>query len=248
MSKSLFVIFIVVLAVSGIAQERFQRPTNRDYPRISKLGRTINDFVPKGFEVISQVSGDLNGDELHDAVLYLKGVSSRFIAKLDFRTHDVNPRILLILFQETGGRGYRLAERNDRFIATPDSPSHSEPFQSMSIKNRVLHMDFELWQSMGSWGVTNATYKFRNQNGKFFLIGADREDYMRNAVEVYKESFNFLTRKVKNTEGIRDDIDEADKYQRKAKIRWRSLRNVRMRSLAELGPAFSWQIYRGTFL
>ncbi|MEQ1642911.1 MAG: hypothetical protein ABL959_05655 [Pyrinomonadaceae bacterium] len=248
MNKSLFGILTIVLAFSGIAQERVQRPTNRDYPRIAKLGKTINDFVPKGFEIYSQVSGDLNGDELPDAVLYLKGISNHFITKLDFGEYDVNPRILIVLFQDTSGRGYRLEERNDRFMATPDSPSHSEPFQSMSIKNRVLQMEFELWQSMGSWGASNATYKFRYQNRKVSLIGADREDYMRNAVEIYKESYNVLTRKVKSTEAIRKDIEDADKYAKKEKIQWRRLSNVRMRTLTELGPAFSWEISRGTFL
>ena len=249
MNKGLLVISVLLIAISCRAQDRrWETPNPVDYPVVAQRRNTIAEFVPENFESVSQVTGDLNGDDLPDAALYVKGVNSRFITKLDYSQYDANPRILLILFQEANGGGYRLAERSDRFIMTPDSPAMLEPFQSMTIKNRVLQINFELFLSAGGWGATNASHKFRYQNGKFYLIGADREDYMRNAVEIYKESYNFLTRKVKSTEGIRQGIEEAEKYDQKVKIRWRRLSNVRMRTLSELGLAFSWEISRGTFL
>ena len=222
-------------------------PAGADYPKIPLRGKRISDFVPRGYKIVSKIYGDLNGDKLPDVALHIRGTFGRFITKLDFQEYDSNPRILVILFRENGV-GYRLAERSNKFITTPDSPAMSEPFQRMSIVNRVLKLDFELWLSAGGWGATNGSYRFRYQKGQFFLIGADREDYMRNSIEIYMESYNFLTRKIKSTEGIRKDIENAQASYRRPKIKWRTLHHIKLRTLKDLGPAFSWEIEHGTFL
>ena len=249
MNLRLLGILILILTISGLGQDNpWPTPTIADFPKIVLQGRTIRDFVPNNFNLVSQVSGDLNGDKLPDIALHIKGSSSRFITKLDFNEYDANPRILLILFKENNQKGYGLAEQSNTFIITPDSPARSEPFQGMSIKKGVLKIAFELWLSAGGWEATNATYKFRYQNHQLFLIGADREDYMRNSIETYKESYNFLSRKVKITEGLRKDIENPETYKTKTTIKWRQLPQVKPRGLKDLGPAFSWEIEPGYFL
>ena len=96
--------------------------------------------------------------------------------------------------------------------------------------------------SAGGYGVTDGSYRFRYQNGQFFLIGVDLEDYRRNFVEMYSQSFNFLTQKVKSTEGIRKDIENARASYRPPIIKWRTLPQLTPRALKDLGPAFSWEI------
>ncbi len=242
-------ILILLLSILSVGQDRqWPTPKDADYPKINLQGKGVKDFIPKGFDLISQVSGDLNGDRLTDIALHIKGNSARFITKLDFNEYDTNPRILLILFREHDRKGYRLAEQSNKFITTPESPANSEPFQGMSIKNGILQIDLELWLSAGGWGATNASYKFRYQDGHFFLIGADREDYMRNSIETYKESYNFLTGKVKSTAGMRKDVGNPRAKKSKSLVSWRPLQNVGLRDLKDLGPAFSWEIQPGYFL
>jgi hypothetical protein len=201
-----------------------------------------------GFVVVSKVMGDLNGDRLSDIAVHIKGTSPRFITKLSNDEYDANPRVLIILFKTAVGNGYQLIEQNNKLITTPDSPAMTEPFQRMSIAKGILKLELELWTSAGSWGATNGTYKLRYQNGRFFLIGADREDYRRNDIEMTTRSYNFLTGKVKYINKIRPTIENPSAYDRKPIIKWRKIPRLQLRPLKDLGPAFSWEVERDYFI
>lgn len=246
---SLLYIFVVFLVAPCIGQEiHFPMPGNSDYPKIRSNGAKLEDFVPAHFDLVSKVRGDLNGDAKPDVALHIKGTFSKFITKLEYGSDfDTNPRILIILLAEKGQRGYRLAVQNNYFVPTPDSPTDAEPFQGMSIRRGVLRLDFELWQSMGSWAATNASYKFQYRNEEFVLIGADREDYMRNSYDSTALSYNFLTGRVKTVDGPRRDLESNPEPIRK-KITWSKLRNIKPRALKDLRAAFSWEIEPDIFI
>ena len=250
MNLGLLGIVILLVTLTCVGQDNpWPIPTESDYPNIALHGEKVKNFVPAGYKIVSQAAGDLNGDRLPDIALHIKGIFKRFVTKREYQQEiDTNPRILLILFRENNKGGYRLAEQSNVFITTPDSPARAEPFRSMSIRNGILKLDFELWLSAGGWGATNAAYKFRYQQGQFFLIGVDREDYMRNSKEIYSESYNFLTCKVKSTEGIRKNIENARVSYRPPIIKWRTLPQLKPRALKDLGPAFSWEIEADTYL
>ena len=246
MNKILAFSFVFIFAVtcSGQTNAPWAEPKPQDYPKLKKLGERVSNFLPNGFEIVKSVSGDLNGDRIPDIAVHIIGTSKKFLYKNDglgSDIHDTNPRMLLILFKKKSG-GYTLAEQNNNFVIAPMSPVSTEPFQTMSIKNGVLRVEFELWQSAGSWGATNATYKFKFINSKFILIGVDRQDYMRNDSTYETHSFNFLTKKLKITTGVRSELDEEDPARRtKPMIVWKSFKAKR-RSLASHGPAFGWEI------
>lgn len=248
MSRILSLLFCVALGGSVYGQTDWKRPKPKDYPRIRKAGHTITDFVPRDFAVVDSATGELNGDGDSDVAVVIKGNLERFLntnKNLGTDIYDTNPRILLILFGNENG--LRLAEQNNSFIIAPDSPASSEPFVDISIKNRVLRIDLELWQSAGSWSTTNATYKFRYSGRDFRLIGAELEEYMRNSVETERRSYNFLTRRKKVTNAIREGLEDHAKY-KPPTVRWSRLRRPSRKSLRAYGPAFSWEVESGIFL
>ncbi len=224
--------------------EKWVMPTAADYPTIAATGSKISDFVPVGFEVVKSVSGDLNADGVADTAVHIKGTSKKFLNANDGLGSDVfdtNPRILLILFKDKTAGTYRLAEQSNTFIIRPDSPVSSEPFQDMSIKNGVLQIDLELWQSAGGWGMTHASYKFRYRSGEFELIGADRNDAMRNTGEMETVSYNFLTNRVKVSKG---NFSE----DKKDKVTWRNLPRRALKTLKTFPKPFEWEIEKDTFI
>ena len=228
----------VVLAFTTFvgAQEEFVYPTAADYPAIAQAGKNVESFVPSQWKIEARSTGDLNADGVADAAVYLKGTFEKFLNKnkgLGVEVFDTNPRILLILFAK--GREFELAARSDTFIFIPDSPVVAEPFKAMAIAQGVLRIDFELWQSSGSWGATTASYRFRYGSGEFFLIGADREDSMRNTGRTEMRSYNFLTNKVKIATGN----FESDA---KPEVRWRTLKTGTLKTLKTFPKPFEWEV------
>ncbi len=220
------------------------QPKQADFPEIVKTGATVSDFVPAGFKIVKSASGDLNGDKTADTALHLIGTFKQFLNKnenLGSDVFDTNPRMLVILFRDKIGGAFSLAEQSNTFIITPDSPVSSEPFQDISIKAGILKIDFELWQSAGGWGATNASYKFRFQNGEFALVGAERTDYMRNTGKSEKLSYNFLTGRVNATTG---NISN----NKKRKSTWKKIKIDKLRNFKTFPTPFEWEIEPGTFI
>ena len=229
----------------GISQnvfsQDFNRPRNSDYPNLPKSGKSINDFVPKDWETVGKAQGDLNGDKLEDCALVIKANLSKFLNKNDglgSNPFDTNPRILVILFKEQDG--YRIAKQSNTFIVAPDSPTQEEPFQAVSIKKGVLELSFQLFSSAGSWAMTSSSYRFKLLNGEFVLVGADKTDSMRNSGEMESRSYNFLTSRLKVSTGKVSSDRE--------KVRWRTYRLKKLKTLDTFKAPFSWKIESDYYL
>lgn len=238
MKEKLLTITIILLAVTFInAQEEWVTPTKADYPKIKQKGNTVNSFVPRNWKIIGKAFGDLNKDKKSDAVLVLRGNYAKFRNKnengLGREVFDTNPQILVILFRNKSGKGYRLAEQNNRFIIQADGPTMSEPFQKVSIKRGVIKFDFENWYSAGSWSAFYVSYKFRYQNSNFVMIGADKTAQIRNTGEEELRSYNFLTQK--------RQIVKTDPETEKKKVSWKSIKLETVPTLRTIIP-FQWEI------
>jgi len=236
-------LFICVSFASSqnVFSQDFNRPRNSDYPNLPKSGKSINDFVPKDWATVGKAQGDLNGDKLEDCALVIKANLSKFLNKHDglgSNPFDTNPRILVILFKDKDG--YTIAKQSNTFIVAPDSPTMSEPFQEVKIKNGVLELSFELFSSAGSWSTTLSSYRFKFLNGEFVLIGADKTDSMRNSGEMESRSYNFLTSKLKVSTGkLSSD---------RKKVRWRTYRPKKLKTLDTFKAPFSWKIESDYYL
>lgn len=237
MNKLSIILFIFVSfgSFQHVFSQDFNRPQNSDYPNLPKSGKSINDFVPKDWETVGKAQGDLNGDKIEDSALVIKANLSKFLNKNDglgSNPFDTNPRILVILFKDKDG--YKIAKQSNTFIVAPDSPTQLEPFQEVRIKNGILELSFELFSSAGSWSTTSSSYRFKFLNGEFVLIGADKTDSMRNSGETESRSYNFLTSKLKVSTGNFSSDRE--------KVRWRTYRLKKLKTLNTFKAPFSWKI------
>lgn len=240
MKKLLLTLILLCGSTAIFGQDEFPMPKKSDYPEIAKTGAKKTDFVPKGWTIMGEAEGDLNGDKQKDIVLVIKGNDPKFITKHDFlgtNPFDTNPRMLAILFRENDG--YKLVQQSNSFIAMADYPTMSEPFQAVTIKNGVLQFDFEMFMSAGGWGMSNQNYKFRYQNGKFELIGADKTDAQRNTGETNSRSYNFVTGKVKITSGNFESNKE--------KVTWKTYKKP-LQTFDTLPEPFKWEIEKDYFL
>lgn len=243
MKKLLLILTILLNAAWAFGQD-FKFPTESDYPKLEKNAEKIEDFVPKNWKIVEKALGDLNGDKAVDCALVLKGNDAKFLNKNDSlgeNVFDTNPRILIILFKDTVKNRYELIEQSNTFVFVPFSPALSEPFQSVKIKNGVLQLDFELWQSAGSWATSQASYKFKYINQEFALIGADKTDSMRNSGDTETRSYNFLTNKMSVTKGnFTEDV--------KNKPKWKTYKVGKLKTFRTFPKPFEWEIEKDYFI
>lgn len=146
--------------------------------------KSINDFVPKGWEQLNIAKGDLNKDKLEDVVIV--------IGNPDINSDD-DRVVLLVLFKEKDGT-YSLVAKNDKNFSE-SSPIHS--LEEIRIKNNILEIEFFTFNIYNM----NEIYTFRFQNNRFELIGYDKGGYSRLSGDQYRTSINFSTNKMKTTTG-----------------------------------------------
>ena len=146
--------------------------------------KSINDFVPKGWEQLNIAKGDLNKDKLEDVVIV--------IGNPDINSDD-DRVVLLVLFKEKDGT-YSLVAKNDKNFSE-SSPIHS--LEEIRIKNNILEIEFF---TVNIYNM-NKIYTFRFQNNRFELIGYDKGGYSRLSGDQYRTSINFSTNKMKTTTG-----------------------------------------------
>lgn len=193
-------------------------------------GKTVNDFIPKGWKVLLTARGDLNNDKLEDTAIVIEKDDKKNIKKNDSLGPEylnLNPRVLLVVFKQKDGT-YVLAVKNDKgFIQSEgdeENPTLMDTLDEISIKNNILKIDFNYVLSAGSWAASHTVYTFRFQNNRFELIGLDNNSYMRNSGEKEEFSLNFSTSKVKITAGG----NISDKNLDKQKQQWKNV-NIKKR-------------------
>ena len=195
--------------------------------------KSVNAFVPKGWKILKDengnafiAKGDLNKDKLEDVAIIIEKDDKKNIKKNDSfgpEELNLNPRVLLILFEEKDGT-YSLAAKNDKgFIQSEgneETPTLMDTLSNISIKKNVLKITFNYFMSAGSWATSTEVYIFRFQNNVFELIGYESNAYMRNTGEEEKVSINFSTNKVKMTSGG----NMFEEKENKPKDEWRYLK------------------------
>lgn len=144
--------------------------------KIPKTGKTIEAFIPEGYDTVATATGDLNKDKLTDHVLVLKNkdedrdepppaANVNNEGAID-SVLDNETRLLVILFKNASG--YTLAGTSKSAILCKHCGGvFGDPFESLVIDKGVLsihHYGGSAWR----WSYT---HKFRWQQNDFFLIG-----------------------------------------------------------------------------
>jgi len=181
-----------------------QGPARIEKSRIPAEAGSIQTFVPAGWKIEEQVTGDLNGDSVPDYAVKLVEDKP---AKDSDDVATERQRALVIVVQQQGGKLSRAAVADRLLQCTRCGGSFygvSESPANVKIEKGVIVVD----QDHGSRNLTNTYYRFRYDPGsrQFVLIGFDYADADRATAQVVSESINYLTgvRTVFRSKGNRD--------------------------------------------
>ena len=197
----LAVLILLVSAVTAFAQHEASKI---DPARIAAQGKDAPSFVPAGWKIEEQVTGDLNGDSLTDYVLKL--VEDKPPKDADDMPTERGRALVIALAEKDGGlkragvasKLLQCTRCGGAFYGVVETPA------SVSIEKGVVVVE----QDHGSRNLTNTTYKFRFDPAtrRFILIGFDLADADRLTATVVTESNNYLTnsRVITRSKGNRD--------------------------------------------
>ena len=172
------------------------------YPAVARSATSAQGFVPAGWVLEREVSGDLNGDGRADLALVLHMNNPANVVALgdgsDADTFDSNPRILAVALAQ--GSGYRLLVANHALIPRVDNYARTDPLDDsggtpITISNGVLKVQLTNFMSAGGWEMGGIRYTFRVTNGTLRLIGYDSNQVTRNTGCSVNLSVNYNTRR-----------------------------------------------------
>jgi hypothetical protein len=184
---AVFVISVLCCVVSFAQEDR----AGIDKSKIPAEGKSVSDFVPPGWKLEEQVTGDLNGDIVPDYALKL--VEDKPAKNSDDIPNE-RQRALVILFKDQNGQLSRAAVADRLLQCTSCGGAFYmavEAPANVKIAKGVIIVE----QDHGSREVTDTTYRFRYEpeSKKFGLIGFDINSNDRLTAETVTESTNYLT-------------------------------------------------------
>lgn len=173
---SLVLLVMVGWAAQARTQARIDEFPAADLPR---EGKSLQDFVPIGWTVQEQATGDLNGDGIPDVAAIL----------IESESPDTHERALVVLLGREGGK-FTLAGTNGKLVQCKECGGMKES-EGIAIKKGVIIVD----QMMGSREYAVYTWRFRYdpQTQRFVMIGMDLESADGGRGTGTIESSNYLT-------------------------------------------------------
>jgi len=186
----ILITLLLLLAVSTVKADDIY------YPSLAERVKSLDDFIPKGWELLDNDKGDLNKDGFDDYAFVLESKDSIKTDDFGDWSGAYFPRILGIAFWNESYGGYELKlQSNDFIITTKGDMTMAEPYQGLKIKKGTIWFEFGYWYSAGTWFTGTKTFVFRYQNARFELIGQENTSMHRATHAYTKESINYSTRK-----------------------------------------------------
>jgi len=182
-------------------------------PVLPTRAASVAGFVPPGWVIEQQLSGNFNRDGRADVLVLLRMAPTTATPDLagtngvagipgdSGAARSSTPRVLAVLL---GARnGYELSASNGRLVPQVDLVSQDDPMADgeLSVRPGGFDIKFGLTAGVGSYLGAAVHYRFRHQNGCFRLIGYDRLETHRATLATQDLSVNFLTGAVKYTTG-----------------------------------------------
>lgn len=188
--KLLLVIASLLLLLSSAVKAQ-EGAGKIDKSRVSAQADTPEKFVPSGWKIEEQVTGDLNGDAIPDYALKLVEAKPEKDAEGDPTERG---RALVIALATKDGRLTRAGVADSLLQCTRCGGAFYGVVET-PVEVKIEKGVIVVQQDHGSREVTNTTYRFRYEpaTGKFLLVGFDLSNADRATAEVTSESINYLT-------------------------------------------------------
>lgn len=169
---------LFILGLAGLAQAG-----DASFSNLPQQGASLADFVPKGWKVDIEMSGDLNGDGVPD-------IAAILMEDKPDKDADDGPKQAFLVLLSTGNNKFALAGINSKLLQCKGCGGIKE-FVDIQIKKDVVIVS----QMSGSRTYTYNTWRFRYDHKlqRFVLIGLDCEDGDNVLGKKTIESSNYLT-------------------------------------------------------
>ena len=172
-------------------------------PRLPKRATSVAGFIPPGWVIEQQLSGNFNRDGRADALVLLRmAPTAEKQSPTDSSAARLStPRVIAVLLGIRNG--YELSASNGRLVPQVDLNSQEDLMTDSELSVRPGGFDLKIGMTAGGSSYLGAAlhYRFRHQNGCFRLIGYDRRETHRATLETHDLSVNFLTGAVVLTTG-----------------------------------------------
>ncbi|MBC3916115.1 hypothetical protein H8L32_01335 [Undibacterium sp. CY18W] len=166
LSKSIqLAALLLAIVVNNSSQAQQTPPFGKKLPATAPA---LRDFVPRGWTVESQVSGDLNGDGQADIAAVV--VENKAAADANNTFNDRQRGLIVVL---AGAKGYSLLGSNDKLLQCLGCGGVKDGV-NVTIKNGVLVVS----QYSGSREYSIYTWRFRLDaaSQRLQMIGIDEEN------------------------------------------------------------------------
>lgn len=145
-------IFFSIFVVGSIIAQEIQ------IPKFPEKG-SKDKFIPKDWEILSELEGDLNKDNLNDIAMVLK--------HKDEENVDESPRILIVCFQEKPNQYKRVVVTTKAILRKMEGGVHGDPFQGITWNRGSILIEHYGGSSL-RWSFV---HRFQYRDGNFVLIG-----------------------------------------------------------------------------
>jgi len=178
------------------------------FPTLPRQATSAQGFVPPGWSLEAQATGDLDRDGVPDLALVLRQNDPRNVVAneggLGANPLDTNPRILAVAFRNGPSGAFSLKVENHTLIPRREDPVFDDPLSEtggVSVERGALLVSLHNFASAGSWTMSTTTYRFRFRDDRLEAIGYDWNSVARNSGATEEISVNYLTGKIKKTRG-----------------------------------------------
>lgn len=150
---------------------------------------TEKSLLPRGWKIYQKARADLTGDGIPDLALIVDEVAKKPVEGPNDDDEEL-PRALVFL-SGIDSKSYRLAGYGPCALFRAYDSFLVET--KLAVQKNVLVIDQSTMMSMGGWGASEVTTRWRIDDGKPRLIGLTSHEMMRNSGDGSKSDQNFLT-------------------------------------------------------
>ena len=203
-------VFVIVAVAAGA-------PVAIGAPDIPRAGQRAEDFVPGGWRIIRQASGDLDRDRRKDMALVIE--AGRFVVETrgcggDRFENKARPRILLILRARKSG-GFQLWHSASRLILRANEGGvYGDPLVSIAIDRGAL--------VISNYGGSNWRWadvvRFRAGKGVFEMIGFTHSSHFLGDGQKREYDYNVLRGRLKISAWKEGNCRKCSRREKRRKI------------------------------
>lgn len=181
---------------SEIAERAEQTATPAIAVSLPQQGR-LSEFTMAGSTVEKTLRGDLNGDQIADAVLILHHKDpAKVIRSHDGGgpddTIDTNPRVLVGLLADGNGPTFSLLFQAPELIPRRDTPGVAEPLGAIQIDSNTLSVGLHFRPKTGSGPWSETTFRFKLDGKCMRLVNYEDVETQRDTNASSGMSVNYI--------------------------------------------------------